>query len=196
MAVSAADLARKCENVATTLPRANREAIGAASINIKTGWFSIFGAHGIVPGKKLRGVGKSGATWNVRFDIKGTANPTSLIRVTGPVHLVLSPTKPHMIVPRKSVRGKGAKAGRAALGSAISAGKVRGAAGGSLPAGALGQKRSAIVIGGNPRAYASHPGTTGKPDIWSECKAYAVKVGPSTFHAAIPGALTRAGFGH
>lgn len=170
-----------------TLPRAEAEATNMAALAIKTGWLAIAGSRGLTPGRKIRGVGRKGASWNVRYDVKGTVNATALIRFTGPVHLVMHPTKAHMIVPR----GKGKT--RRAQGVTF----LRGlSGGGSLGRGALaGAGRHAVVVNGNPRAYSQTPGTKGKSDIWPACRAFAATTGPKQYQVAIPGALVRAGFG-
>lgn len=84
---------------------------------------------------RLRNVGKNGARVGARFDMKGGANPTALLRYTGPAHLINNPTSPHVIEPRGRTRTAGGR-------------KRKGA--------------QALTIGGNVRAYAHHPGTSGK----------------------------------
>lgn len=54
---------------------------------------------------RLSGVGLRGARVGARYDIKGTVNPTALIRATGPLHLIERDTRPHEIKRRKR-RGK------------------------------------------------------------------------------------------
>lgn len=56
---------------------------------------------------RLSGVGQKGARVGVRYDVKGTKNPTALIRATGPLHLVEHVVKPHEITPKR--RGRGAR---------------------------------------------------------------------------------------
>lgn len=58
---------------------------------------------------RLSGVGVKGARVGVRYDIKGTDNPTALVRATGPLHLVENPVKAHEIKPKRR-RGKTKKA--------------------------------------------------------------------------------------
>jgi len=54
---------------------------------------------------RLSGVGRRGARVGVRYEVKGTTNPTALIRATGPMHLLEHNTAPHMIQPkRKKIR--------------------------------------------------------------------------------------------
>lgn len=62
--------------------------------------------------QRMSNVGKSagGAKLDVRYDIKGTVNPTSLLRATGPWGLIEYDTAPHEIAPRaERITGAGAK---------------------------------------------------------------------------------------
>lgn len=194
MASSAAQLALKCERVATTLPRANTAAINSAAINVKGAWLAIGSAHGLTPGKKMRGVGKSGANWNVSYDTKGFGNPTALVRFTGPVHLVIGANKPHF------VGAKGAMAdrshGAAGVFNAMAFGGGSSKLKGSRKARASKKKGArALLINGDFRYSVTHPGTSGHPSFWAECRTAAERIAPQSFKAAIPGALMRAGFG-
>lgn len=101
MADSAADLAHKFERAANTLPKAAREGVFSASLAAKDVFIAAAGTAGLTPGRKMRGVGKSGARWSVGFDVKGSVTPTSLIRFRGPVHLVEGDTKAHEIKARR-----------------------------------------------------------------------------------------------
>lgn len=56
---------------------------------------------------RLSGVGRKGAKLNVGFDLKGS---TALVRARGPLHLIESDNKAHVIVPRRR-RGRRALAG-------------------------------------------------------------------------------------
>lgn len=84
---------------------------------------------------RLRNVGKGGARVGARFDIKGGANPTALLRYTGPAHLINNPTGAHIIEPRGRTRTAGGR-------------KRKGA--------------QSLTIGSGHAAYAHHPGTSGK----------------------------------
>lgn len=53
---------------------------------------------------RLSGVGRRGARIGARYDVKGTSNPTALIRATGPVHLIERRTGGHDIAPRSKKR--------------------------------------------------------------------------------------------
>lgn len=56
---------------------------------------------------RLSGVGRGGARVGARYDVKGAANPTALIRATGPLHLVEYPTRAHEIPRRGGRRRRG-----------------------------------------------------------------------------------------
>lgn len=53
------------------------------------------------PGSKLRGVGKSGGKWNVRYNVRGYQTVIGTLRYTGAVHLMNNDTRPHTIAPRR-----------------------------------------------------------------------------------------------
>ena len=101
-------LGGKLGRVANEVQRAQRTAVTAASMALKRGVESEIRA--VVPSGRLRNVGR-GAKVGVRFDVKGTNNPTSLVRATGPLHLVERSTKAHTIGPR----ARRARSGRSAI---------------------------------------------------------------------------------
>lgn len=76
----------------------------------------------------------AGRRWTgVRFNVTGTRNPEALVRYMGPFHLFDNPTKPHEITAKRAP------------------GATRRGRGG----------KQALNIGGNIRASATHPGTSG-----------------------------------
>lgn len=191
MATSAFDLARKLDKAANTVPTAMREATNAAALNVKGEWIGIAAGAGLQVGQKLRGVGKSGASWNVRYSIAGQQNITALVRFVGPVHLVNNPTKPHMILPKGAARSRKA---RGRLGTGIQLTKTM-TGQDSLRRGALaGGGRMAVSTPDGPRAYAHSPGTKGK-DFWPGCLAAAKVTAPKSYEAVLPGTLIRSGIG-
>ncbi len=101
MSSSVPDFVSKCERMATTIPRAQRDAVFAAAMAAKEAFIAAATGAGLRPGVKLRGVGKSGASWGVGFSIKGQQNPTALVAFRGPVHLVNNPTAAHRIAARR-----------------------------------------------------------------------------------------------
>ena len=55
---------------------------------------------------RLSGVGARGARVGARYDVKGTSNPTAIIRATGPLHIIEHTMPPHQITPRGRRRAK------------------------------------------------------------------------------------------
>ena len=202
MALNAMDLAKKCERAGTAIPSAQREAIVAASLNVKEGWTGIAGSAGLMPGKKLRGVGKNGARWGVRYTVRGSyGSPTALVKFTGPVHLVNDATAPHYIVAKGAARARMSAADKRgaqrmsnimSFGGGVRGGRRLGARGGK--GATFGKGAMALTTPQGPRFSAKSPGTKGK-HFWPACKAYATRVAPQSFRASLPGALYRSGFG-
>lgn len=126
---------------------------------------------------RLSGVGKRGARVGARYDIKGSTNPTALIRALGPIQLIERDTKPHLIVPRASFVTRG--------GVRVRQGR-RSAAGRRLRGG-----RTALLIGGNLRASAEHPGTKGQHPFQRGAQR-AAKVTPQIFREQVEQGLRRA----
>lgn len=90
---------------------------------------------------------------NVRYDLKGSgAHMAAVVGYTGPAHLLNNPTRPHRIEPRRP-RGSATRRRRGA---------------------------SALVINGNVRAWANHPGTRGKR-FFESAKAAAHQTAPRVF---------------
>lgn len=83
---------------------AEKSAVNRASLEAKT--IHLAELRTVAPSGRLRNVGKSGAKLNVRYDVTGT---TSLLRATGPWHLIENPIKAHPIAVRARRRG-GARA--------------------------------------------------------------------------------------
>jgi hypothetical protein len=95
----------------------------------------------------LSNVGR-GARVGARYDIEGAANPTALVRATGPLHLLDNPTRAHQITPK--VKKGRSRASRAAFYNAIFGGE--GGFGGTRP----------MRTPYGPRYRVNHPGTRGK----------------------------------
>lgn len=101
---SAAELSRKLNAYAESIPNANREAIGESALLIKDTVLPLMAA---ATGGDLRlsGVGRPpGAKIGVRYDVKGSQNPTALVRATGPAHFVEWDVKPHTVVAKRTAR--------------------------------------------------------------------------------------------
>lgn len=95
-----AELASKFRHAGGAVRGAARDGVGKAALLVKTSVLSQ------LPTTRLRGVGKRGAKIGVRYDIKGTQNPTALVRATGPFQLIERDTKAHKIEPKKRRSGK------------------------------------------------------------------------------------------
>lgn len=93
---SGAELAGKFYRAATILPAANRQAVEQAALFAKEEFIRGAVAAGLRQGGALPKA--SGARWGARYDVKGTRNPTAMVRYVGPVHWAFSGTKPHTIV--------------------------------------------------------------------------------------------------
>lgn len=87
------------QKVEKELRAAQRVAVNKASLELKNA--TLHEMRRVVPDLRMSGVGRGGARVGVRYDIKGTNNPTSIIRATGPLHLLENPTKAHDIAPRR-----------------------------------------------------------------------------------------------
>lgn len=106
---SPGELVRKLSKAGGAIDGAARDGVFKAALLVKTSVLSEMHTT------RLRGVGKKGAKIGVRFDVKGTKNPTALIRATGPFHLLERDTKAHDITPKKkkkalSIPGVGPRA--------------------------------------------------------------------------------------
>lgn len=85
------------------LRETERKMVQAAALSVTTAVRAEIASatHGT---NRLSGVGRRGAKVGVGYDMKGSANPTALVRARGPLHLIESNTAAHPIRPRK--RGK------------------------------------------------------------------------------------------
>ena len=101
MASSPAQLAAKLQKVSKNLEKVPRNAVFKASLAGKAVMVAEAAAKGLSPTSRI-----ARARWSVGFDVKGTRNPTSILRYRGQVHLVNNPTRPHDIVPRERARGR------------------------------------------------------------------------------------------
>lgn len=100
-------------------------SVGEAALVIKKGVQSRL-VDAIGADRRMSGVGKRGARVNVRYDVKGTVNPTALLRMTGPAHLIERNTSPHTITARARTTTMSGRRRRGA--SALSLGNGRFAA--------------------------------------------------------------------
>lgn len=82
-----------------SITRANRVGVEKACLAGKQ--VMLAGLVVAAGGRRLKGVGKSGANLNVRYRVFGYQNPVGTISYVGPVHLLNNPTRPHEITPRR-----------------------------------------------------------------------------------------------
>ena len=100
---SVAEFVGKIDQAGKAIQKVNRDAVNDAAL---AGKRIIEGSiRTVVPDMNMSGVGK-GAKVGVRYDIKGSRNPTALMRATGPLHLVENSTGAHTI-PRAASRRRG-----------------------------------------------------------------------------------------
>ena len=102
MALNAQQLAAKFQKAGQDLERAPREGVFKASLAGKTIMLADAAAKGLSPSSRI-----ARGRWGVGFDVKGSKNPTAILKYRGQVHLVNNPTKAHEIRPR--ARGRRAK---------------------------------------------------------------------------------------
>ena len=113
-------------------------------------------AGGVI-GSKMAGKRKP---IGARYDLKGRGmSGVVVVTYTGPAHLVNNPTRPHMITA-KGLRGSRRSRGSRATGAALVG--TFGMSGAGAFGGFGGKGAKALTVGPNLRAYARHPGTSGK----------------------------------
>lgn len=154
-----AQVARRMAVVGLEVQKANRTATDRAA----------FAAKNIIAAEiqkasggdnRLSGVGSApGARVGVRYDVKGTRNPTALVRAIGPLHLLENPTRAHVIIPKATGRSKGRtkdarRAAKQELYSALFGGQY------------AGQKPMRTPYG--PRYRVNHPGTSNPRRPWAK----------------------------
>lgn len=102
MASSADQLAGRLVSGGRAITRANRVGVEQACLAGKEVLTAAGMAAGLPPpGGLIRGVGRKGSKWRVRYDVKGYQNPVGIIRMYGAVHLVNNDTAAHEIAPRR-----------------------------------------------------------------------------------------------
>lgn len=102
MAASADQLANRLVSGGRAITRANRVGVEQACLAGKGVMIASAAAAGLGgPGSKLRGVGKSGGKWNVRYRVTGYQDVVGTLRFTGAVHLMNNDTAAHEIAPRR-----------------------------------------------------------------------------------------------
>lgn len=96
---SPAELAMKLRKAGGAIDGAAKDGVFKASMLVKTSVLAEL--HGVT---RLRGVGKRGAKISVGFRVGGVTNPSSLVRMRGPAHLIEGDTKAHKIEPKGKKR--------------------------------------------------------------------------------------------
>jgi hypothetical protein len=94
-------LASRFVSAGRGISRANRVGVEQACLAGKQVMVASAVAAGLPPGGKLRGVGKSGGRWGVRYNVRGYQTVVGTLKYTGAVHLVERDTRPHQIAPRR-----------------------------------------------------------------------------------------------
>jgi hypothetical protein len=143
-----AEMVAKIKSLGDATERRSKLAVSEGALAAKTIMLASAAAKGLTPASRL-----AGRRWSVRFDIRATGtHPTALVRYTGPFHLFDNPTSPHVITAKR-LGQRTSRRGR----------QQRAATGGAGVFGGFGERggAKALTIGGNLRAYANHPGTSG-----------------------------------
>lgn len=215
MAKSSADLADKLYRCARAIPRANREAVFQAALFAKGEFVDGGVAAGLRKGGNLPSSG--GRKWGAGFDVKGEENATALVRYRGPVQWAFGGTGKHIIAAKLLTTRSGARSRQARLGAGSAFGG-RGANRGvfgpmqiNVNYNRYGSQRQQAKSGrglrrragkkaltgmgaDGPRAYAFHPGSSGR-NAWPIVKNRVRRGAPKVFPAAYRGAMLRAGLG-
>ena len=171
------------------MARANKVGTDRAAWFAKEEFNAGLVAAGSGPGRKV--AGKKVAA---RYDVKGVANATAMVRYSGPVHLLYSPTKAHFIGAKHLGTRSGMRARSVGVGvQAAFGGSNRGAFGQMMTTTRRGRRRAgkkALVFGGSkgPKAYAFHPGTKGR-NAWPIVKNRVERGAPEVWALAHRNAL-------
>lgn len=189
---SAAELAGKFYTLARTVPDANRAGVENAALFAKEEFIKGGVAAGLRKGGSLPS--SSGARWGARYDLKGVANPSALIRYVGPVHWAFKGTKPHLITARRLTTRRGARSRTARIGAMAAFGGSNRGVFGSMRNVKRGKRALTIPGAATPKAYAFHPGSTGK-NAWPIVRNRVRAGAPKVFTPAYRRALVQSGFG-
>lgn len=194
---SAAELADKFSRLAAEVPRANRDAVNRSALLGKEIMLRGATDAGLRRGGNLPAASR--ARWGARYDIKGTANPSALLRYTGPVHWAFYGTDGHIIGARR----RGTRAGfrkryaRSQANALVGVAGGRGARGQTLRSGRYGKRSGkgalALRFGGRFAMYAAHPGSRGR-NTWPQTKKRITEMAPREFRKAHRDAIRRARF--
>lgn len=141
--------------VAANLSAASRDSVEAGSLAAKDVLVD-FQRRATGGDQRLSGVGRRGAKIGIRFDVKGgRANRfSSLVRATGPAHLIEKRIRPHLITPRRSGGRRNLNRAARTVGGRAQLNSVLGDATGL----GAGTTRPLLIPGVGFRAWARHPG--------------------------------------
>jgi hypothetical protein len=140
-------LAGRLQQFAAEIEGVTRRGVNESALLVTTSVAAFLGGRSI----HLSGVGSSGAKVAVRYDIKGSRNPTAVVYMTGPAQLVERDTRAHTILGRSVGRGAKGRGARQANKQALYDALFGSSAGGRMR-----------VAGDWRTGPFRHPGTTGK----------------------------------
>jgi hypothetical protein len=99
-----AKFAAKIEKMATVTQRRERLIVNEGAFATKQIIIAEAASKGVQTTSRI-----AGGRWGVGYDVKGFTNPSALVRIRGPFHLVDSPPRPHTIGPRRRGRRRTGK---------------------------------------------------------------------------------------
>ncbi len=102
---SAAEFSQKIVKMGTITQRRQKDTVFQGAMATKAIIIAQAAAKGVTPTSKI-----AKKRWSVGFNIEGFNNPTALVKIRGPFHLVDRPTRSHRI-GRKKGRGRALKLG-------------------------------------------------------------------------------------
>jgi hypothetical protein len=142
-----AQFSQKIVDMATITQRRQAETVNQGALVAKEIIIAEAAAKGVSPQSKI-----AGGKWGVRYDVRGFNNPSALVKILGPFHLVDGPSAAHKIY-RKAAKATGRGSGRANRQARFDQvfGGVGAYTGGALKLG-----------DGKFRHVVNHPGTQGK----------------------------------
>lgn len=157
-----ADFAKHIEKMGAAVAAGRKDAVNKAALEAKNTILDQLDT--VVPSRRLRNVGSSGAKLGIGYDIKGFQNPTALVQARGPWQFIEYDNAPHWIT---SKYGGGSRKSRAQRLGGMANPRARGNASTSFlgnyeGGGNPGVGGSVRVPSAGYRRWARHPGTKGK----------------------------------
>ena len=175
MATSLGKLPGKVHSLTTTVQRGRKDTVMDMSLVAKDEFLA---------GPPKSGLSKSSSLkWGAGFNVKGSTNPTSLVRYRGPVHWTNNGTDPHVITPKGFTGSRATRTSRALSG------------GNRLSSAKVGKGASrAVRFGGKVRRVAYHPGQRARP-FFPGVKRRAKKRAEAVMRKNLRSNIVKAGFG-